>query len=116
MSTPNQPRRRRSREPEREARLAAVNQRVLAQVRAIRSGEDWAGWLRLAARLRGHIFPNVLLIAAQRADATLAATYGQWQALGRQVGKGQARHPDHRRTRHSRNQWRRCECARARGR
>jgi len=55
----------------------------------MRSGEDWAAWLRLAARLRGHSFANILLIAAQGPAASLVASYEQWQGLGRQVGKGE---------------------------
>lgn len=46
--------------------------------------------MRTSRRTGGHSFPNVLLIAAGRADATLAASYEQWQALGRQVGKDSA--------------------------
>ncbi len=72
-----------------EQKLAALRTRLLAQVRAIRTGEDWAAWLRLAAQLRGQRFLNVLLIAAQRPGATLVATYEQWQAAGRQVGRGE---------------------------
>jgi N-terminal domain of anti-restriction factor ArdC len=88
MNTPS-PARRPARKAAREAQLAELRERVLAQLRAIRSGEDWAGWLRLAARVRGHRFANVLLIAAQRPDASLVASYEQWQALGRQVEHGQ---------------------------
>jgi hypothetical protein len=40
-------------------------------------------------RLRGHSFANVLLIAAQRPEASLVASYEQWQALGRQVNRGE---------------------------
>ncbi len=43
----------------------------------MRSGEDWAAWLRLAARLRGHSFANILLIAAQGPAASLVASYEQ---------------------------------------
>jgi N-terminal domain of anti-restriction factor ArdC len=105
-------------DPGRQAQLAAPRDRVLAQVRAIRSGEEWAAWLRLAARLRGHSFANILLIAAQRPAASLVASYEDWRGLGRQVGKASTA------SRSSPNPvvpgtpdwWRRSGCARARSR
>jgi hypothetical protein len=60
MSPPVPARRPRGRGPLPETELAVLRERVLAQVRAVRSGQDWAGWLRLAARLRGHNFANIL--------------------------------------------------------
>jgi DNA primase len=79
--------RRREEDPQRA--LAALNDRLLAEIGALRTGEDWASWLRLAARHPGQSFANVLLIAAQRPGAFLVAGYEAWQALGRQVSKGE---------------------------
>jgi len=52
--------RRREEDPQRA--LAALNDRLLAEIGALRTGEDWASWLRLAARHPGQSFANVLLI------------------------------------------------------
>jgi hypothetical protein len=53
------------------------------------TGEDWESWLRLAARLRGWSCANIMLIAAQRPEATSVARCEAWQARGRQVRKGE---------------------------
>jgi antirestriction protein ArdC len=45
--------------------------------------------LEVAARLPSYSPSNVLLIAAQRPDATRVAGYGTWKSLGRQVRKGE---------------------------
>ena len=43
----------------------------------------------MTARLPGESFANILLIHAQRPDATLVQGYGAWQAAGRQVGRSE---------------------------
>ena len=70
-----------------ERKLAALGDRLDTEIRALRTGEDWAGWLRAAARMPGQDFAAVLLIAAQRPGAAMVAGYEAWQAAGRQVGK-----------------------------
>ena len=72
-----------------ERKLAALRDRLDTEIRALRTGEDWARWLRAAARMPGQDFAAVLLIAAQRPGATMVAGYEAWQAAGRQVGKGE---------------------------
>ncbi len=69
--------------------LAALQDRLDAEIRALRSGADWARWLRAAARMPGQDFAAVLLIIAQRPDAARVAGYRAWQAAGRQVTKGE---------------------------
>lgn len=59
------------------------------QVQRLRTGEQWADMLRLAALLPGQSFSNILLIASQHPGATMVAGYEAWQALGRQVTRGQ---------------------------
>ncbi len=89
--------RRRERTPEQQADAAAARQerledlhRQLADgVAALRDGEAWRGWLDVATRFHHYSFGNQLLIAAQKPDATLVAGYGAWNALGRQVRKGE---------------------------
>ncbi len=77
----------------RAALLQTADERLAAQLRTLRTGADWRAHLELACRL--HQFSGVaqwrtvLLIAAQRPDATRVAGYDAWQALGRQVGGGE---------------------------
>ena len=79
----------RSREQDRQRQIAELHNRVDVQIRSLVTGEDWAAWLRLAARLPGLGFTNVLLVAAQRPDATFVAGYQAWQAQGRHVRNGE---------------------------
>ncbi|MGB3373937.1 MAG: ArdC-like ssDNA-binding domain-containing protein [Microbacterium sp.] len=84
----------------REATLAEVHERLTAAVDNLVSGEDWANALAFAARFRSRSFSNTLLIWVQHVSAyeaglvpepmpSYVAGYKQWQALGRQVQKGQ---------------------------
>ncbi len=68
---------------------AELRELATAQIRALVTGDDWAAWLRMAARFPGWSFANVLLIAAQRPAATLVAGYQEWQAQGRQVRRNE---------------------------
>ncbi len=70
-------------------KLTALHARLAEQVAALRSGADWRAWLQVARRFHTYSFSNTLLIAAQRPDATTVAGYRAWQALGRQVDKGE---------------------------
>src|ERR1035438_670953 len=78
-----------AREEDRQRKIAALHDRALTQIQQLRTGEDWASWLRLAARFPEQSFTNIMLIAAQRPDATLIAGYREWQAQGRHVTKGE---------------------------
>lgn len=60
-----------------------------AEVERLRTSEGWTAWLQTAAAFRQYSFRNQLLIASQRPDATRVAGYRAWQALGRQVRKGE---------------------------
>ena len=70
-------------------KLAAMHSQLRAGIAALRSGEDWRRWLRLAGRFPTYSAHNVMLIAAQRPDATRVCGYEGWRALGRQVRKGE---------------------------
>jgi DNA primase len=80
---------RRSRDPDRQRQVAELHDRADVQIRSLVTGEDWAAWLRLAARLPGLGFTNVLLVAAQRPSSTVVAGYRAWQVQGRQVRNGE---------------------------
>lgn len=70
-------------------RLAALHRQLADGVAAIRDGQAWTDWLRIAARFHTYSFRNQILIAAQRPDATMVAGYQAWAAMGRQVLKGE---------------------------
>jgi DNA primase len=58
---------------ERQARLEALHERLVDEVRKICTGDDWRAWLDTAARFHRYSFRNVVLIAAQRPTATTVA-------------------------------------------
>lgn len=73
----------------REEALAAVHDRLQAAVDALTGSEAWQATLMVAARFHTYSPNNVLLIAAQRPDATRVAGYRAWTGLGRQVRQGE---------------------------
>lgn len=84
----------------REAKLDELHEKLTGAVAQLVSGDDWRNALAFAARFRSRSFNNTLLIWVQHQVAfeagrvsepfpTLVAGYKQWQALGRQVMKGQ---------------------------
>ncbi|MGY1618873.1 ArdC family protein [Geodermatophilus sp. SYSU D00691] len=79
---------RQRREAKRE-RLAALHERFTAQLAELTEGDQWRAMLEVAARFHRYSFRNVLLIHAQRPDATRVAGYRTWQAFGRQVRRGE---------------------------
>src|SRR3954462_7927788 len=87
--TVNRPPRQTSNEQAQADKLAALHERLAAEVAALRTGEDWQRWLAVAARFHSYSFQNTLLILSQRPDATTVAGYETWKTLGRQVSKGQ---------------------------
>ena len=78
----------REREDDRQ-KLDALRTRLHDAAHALRTPADWGACLRLAARLPGEDFANILLISAQRPGATHVGDYRQWTAAGRQVRKGE---------------------------
>lgn len=69
--------------------LTAIHNRLMAAVDALTWSESWRAMLAVAARFHTYSPNNVLLIAAQRPDATRVAGYRAWMQLGRQVRKGE---------------------------
>jgi len=88
-SRPVTPAERQRREQADADKLTALHTRLAEQVAALRTGADWRAWLDVAHRFHTYSFPNTLLIGVQRPDATTVAGYRAWQALGRQVDKGE---------------------------
>jgi antirestriction protein ArdC len=58
-------------------------------VAAIQDSDTFRAYLTAQARFHQYSFGNVLLILAQRPDASRVAGYRTWQSLGRQVKKGE---------------------------
>lgn len=63
--------------------------RIVAEIEALATSEDWQRWLGFASRFHKYSAGNVLLIASQRPDASMVAGFKRWQELGRQVKKGE---------------------------
>ncbi len=58
-------------------------------IAAIVTGDGFARYLQCMARFHAYSPNNVALILAQRPEATRVAGYRAWQALGRQVRRGE---------------------------
>ncbi len=78
----------------REAKLAALEERITRSVEELVSGEDWKRAIEFAARFRTRSFNNTLLIWTQHLEAfeqgrvptptpTLVAGFQDWKKLGR---------------------------------
>src|SRR5919202_513039 len=74
---------------QRDERMSTLLQQLEVGVQAIQTSEDFQRYLRTAANFHQYSPNNVLLILAQKPDATRVAGYTTWQALGRQVKKGE---------------------------
>jgi DNA primase len=72
---------------DREQRITALRTRLYETAGQIRSAEDWARYLRAAARLHGETWANVLLISSRIPAPTLVRGYEAWRAAGRQVNR-----------------------------
>lgn len=59
------------------------------QIAELVSGEDWAAMLETASRFHRYSANNVILIMAQRPEATRVAGFQTWKSLGRHVRKGE---------------------------
>jgi hypothetical protein len=70
-------------------KLTQVHDRLADQVQGLIDSQDWREFLTVASRFHRYSTNNVLLILAQRPDATRVAGYRAWQRLGRQVRKGE---------------------------
>jgi antirestriction protein ArdC len=79
----------RYRGPTREERLQDTLQTLERGIDSILTSETFASYLKALSRFHSYSFGNVLLIRAQRPDATRVAGYWKWLELGRQVKKGE---------------------------
>lgn len=74
---------------QRKAEMETLHAHLADQVDALRTSEAWARYLTFCAAFHRYSLNNVLLILAQRDDATQVAGYRAWNKLGRQVRKGE---------------------------
>ena len=74
---------------QRDERMSSLMQQLEAGVEAIQTSEDFQRYLCTAARFHAYSPNNVVLILAQKPDATRIAGYKTWQSHGRQVKKGE---------------------------
>jgi DNA primase len=69
--------------------LEQLYQQLTDAIASIETGEQWQAWLDFARRLHRYSFNNLVLIWTQRPNATSVASYRTWQALNRQVRRGE---------------------------
>ncbi len=74
---------------QRKEQAAALHESIATQVEALRDSERWTQFLAFAGAFHRYSLNNVLLILSQRPDAERVAGFRKWQALGRQVRKGE---------------------------
>lgn len=67
----------------------AARHEITDGVAALVTSEAWRAMLATAARFHTYSLGNLVLIGAQRPDATRVAGFHTWGALGRQVRKGE---------------------------
>jgi len=68
---------------------AALLDQLAGGVAALTSSPAWRRYLDVQSRFHRYSFNNVLLIAAQRPEASLVAGFGAWRRLGRTVRRGE---------------------------
>ena len=64
-------------------------ERLTEGIRSLTGSARWREWLEVQSRFHRYSFHNVMLILAQRPDATRVAGYRAWRALDRFVRRGE---------------------------
>lgn len=67
----------------------ALHDTLTAQVDQLATAEGWQQWLTFLSKFHAYSLNNIMLIAAQKEDASLVAGFRQWQQRGRQVRAGE---------------------------
>lgn len=73
----------------RQAKRSEQREQVERAVRELLTSDGWQRWAETRATFHRYSFGNCLLIAQQAPQATQVAGFKAWQALGRQVRKGE---------------------------
>jgi len=71
------------------AKRTEQRERIESATRALLSSDGWRKWAETRARFHSYSWGNCALIAMQAPEATQVAGFKAWQALGRQVRKGE---------------------------
>jgi hypothetical protein len=75
------------------SRKPNVASELLAQLKAriadVKNSYEFKAWLACLAKFHQYSWRNRMLILLQNPDATRVRGYKQWQAMGRQVRKGE---------------------------
>ncbi|MCI0156563.1 DUF1738 domain-containing protein [Leifsonia shinshuensis] len=74
---------------DRQAEAEALHASIIEQVQRLADSGQWRAFLEFARSFHNYSLNNLLLILAQKPDATMVAGFRQWQAKGRQVRKGE---------------------------
>jgi antirestriction protein ArdC len=74
---------------ERDEKIAALHAQIAEGVEGLVTAGAWQAMLDAAAKFHAYSFGNQMLIALQSPTATRVAGFRTWQALGRQVRKGE---------------------------
>ncbi|MFL1432879.1 MULTISPECIES: ArdC-like ssDNA-binding domain-containing protein [unclassified Nocardiopsis] len=74
---------------QRQERLNAAYDTLSAAVEKLTTADGWEQMLTRRAWLRRYSLGNLLMILAQREDATDVRSYGDWRTAGRHVRKGE---------------------------
>lgn len=74
---------------DRQAEAEALHASIVDQVQQLADSGQWRAFLEFARSFHNYSLNNLLLILAQKPDATMVAGFRQWQAKGRQVRKGE---------------------------
>ena len=77
------------REQAHRARLDEALRQLEAGIDAILESDGYQRYLAAMGRFHRYSYGNILLILAQQPGATRVAGYRRWQALGRQVRRGE---------------------------
>ena len=73
---------------ERAQRIEKAHAELHHAVASLTTSEAWCSYLQAMRRFHAYSASNVMMILAQRPDATRVAGYRTWQSFGRQIRKG----------------------------
>jgi hypothetical protein len=68
---------------QREAESKARQDMLMGEVAKLTTAEGWTNYLKMSARFHNYSFGNMMLIFAQKPDATRVASFTAWEAMGR---------------------------------
>lgn len=75
--------------PSRAERVEAAHAQLVTHLETMVTGEDWATFLKLAARFHHYSAGNCMLINMQCPEATKVASFTKWREMGRNVRRGE---------------------------